>query len=91
VPTCLGYDPRLHRGNRPPRRHEFPARGSYFRFESRHLDGPCFPRHGSLPTRSNGDVQKSIKTSSQRMVKCWVPKISLTNPSIEPSIFSHPI
>jgi hypothetical protein len=32
-----------------------------------------------------------VKTSSGRMVKCWIPKIYLTNPSTEPSTFSHPM
>jgi hypothetical protein len=26
-----------------------------------------------------------VKTSSDRMVKCWIPKIYLSNPSTEPS------
>jgi hypothetical protein len=30
-----------------------------------------------------------MKTSSGRMVKCWIPKIFLTNPSTEPLTFSH--
>jgi hypothetical protein len=34
---------------------------------------------------SSGEVLKTIKTSSGCMVKCWIPKIYLTNPSIEPS------
>jgi hypothetical protein len=32
-----------------------------------------------------------MKTSSSRMVKCWIPKIYLTNTSTEPSTFSHPV
>jgi hypothetical protein len=32
-----------------------------------------------------------VKTSSGRMVKCWIPKIYLTNPSTKPSTFSHPM
>jgi hypothetical protein len=60
-------------------------------FEPRHLDGPRFPRRGSRPTHSNGDGQKIVKTSSGRMVKCWIPKIYLTNPSSESSTFSHPM
>jgi hypothetical protein len=60
-------------------------------FESRHLDGPRFPRRGSRPTRPSGEVQRTVKTSSGRMVKCWIPKIYLTNPSTEPSTFSHPV
>jgi hypothetical protein len=70
VPRCFGYGPRSHRGDRPPRRHDFPARGSYTRFEPRHKDGSCFPHHGSCPTHSNGEVQKIVKTSSGLMVKC---------------------
>jgi hypothetical protein len=60
-------------------------------FEPRHLDGPRFPRRGSRPTRPSGEVQRTVKTSSGRMVKCWIPKIYLTNPSTEPSTFSHPV
>jgi hypothetical protein len=70
VPRRFGYGPHSHRGVRPPRRHDFPAGGSYTCFEPRHLDGPCFPHHGSHPTRSNGEVQKTMKTSSGCMVKC---------------------
>jgi hypothetical protein len=55
------------------------------------MDGPCFSRHGSHPTGSNGEVIKTVKTSSGRMVKCWIPKIYLTNPSTEPSTSSHPM
>jgi hypothetical protein len=52
-------------------------------------DGPGFLCRDSHPTRSNGNVQKIVKTSSSSMVKCWIPKIYLANPSIEPSTFSH--
>jgi hypothetical protein len=45
-----GYGPPPHRGDRFPHRPSFPARGYFPHFESRHLDGPCFPRHGSRPT-----------------------------------------
>jgi hypothetical protein len=31
----------------------------------------------------------TVKTFSGRMVKCWIFKIFLTNPSTEPSTFSH--
>jgi hypothetical protein len=48
---------------------DFPTGGSYTRFEPRHLDDPCFPRHDSCPTSSNGEVQKTVKTSSGHMVK----------------------
>jgi hypothetical protein len=91
VPRRFGYDPRSHCGDRPPRRNEFLAGGSYTCFELRHLDGPYFPHHGSCPTRSNSEVQKTMKTSSGHMVKCWIPKFYLTNPSIEPSAFSRPM
>jgi hypothetical protein len=59
-----------HRGDRFPRRPGFPAGGFHTRFEPRHLDGPHFLHRGSCPTRSNGDVQKIVKTSFDRMVKC---------------------
>jgi hypothetical protein len=69
VPRCFGVDPRSHRVVHPPRRHDFPARGVYSHFESSRFDGPCFPHLGSCPTRSNGEVQRVVKTSSGRMVK----------------------
>jgi hypothetical protein len=89
VPKRFGYDPRPYRGDRPPCRHGFPAGGSYTRFETRHLDGPHFPHRGLRPTRSNGVVQKTVKTSSGCMVKCWILKFYLTNPSTEPSTSSR--
>jgi hypothetical protein len=70
-------------------RHGFPTGGSYTHFEPRHLDGPHFPHHGSCPTGSNGEVQKTMKTSSGHMARCWIPKIYLTNPSTAPSTSSH--
>jgi hypothetical protein len=70
VPRHFGYGPCSHHGDRPLSRHGFPAGGSYTCFEPRHLDGQCFPCHGSHPTHSNGEVQKTVKTSSGRMVKC---------------------
>jgi hypothetical protein len=91
VHRCFGYDPRPHHGDRFPRRHDFPARGSYTHFEPRHLDGPRFPYRGSCPIGSKGKVHKIVKTSSGRMVKCWIPKIYHTNPRIEPLISSHPM
>jgi hypothetical protein len=57
------------------RRPNFPTGGFHTHFEPRHLYGTRFPRHGCHPTRSNGDVHKIVKTSSGRMVKCWIPKI----------------
>jgi hypothetical protein len=89
MPRHFSHDPHSHRGDRPPRRHDFPTRGSYTHFEPRHLDGPCFPGRGSHPTGSNGQVQKTIKTSSGHMVSYWILKIYLTNPSTKPSTTSH--
>jgi hypothetical protein len=89
VPGCFGVDPRSHRGVCPSRKHGFPIRGVYSHFELSHFDDPRFPRHGSRPTRSNGEVQSIVKTSLSRMIKCWIPKIFHTNPSTEPSTFSH--
>jgi hypothetical protein len=48
----------------------FLLEGSFPHFESRHLDGPRFPRRGSCPTRPSGEEQRTVKTSSGRMVKC---------------------
>jgi hypothetical protein len=90
-PKCFGYGLCPHRGDRFPRRPSFPARGFFPHFELRHLDGPCFPHHSSHPTRPSGEVQRTVKTSSGRMVKCWIPKIYLPNPSTEPSTFSCPM
>jgi hypothetical protein len=89
VPRCYGYSLCPHHGDRTPCRHNFPTRGSYTHFEPRYLDGPHFPYHGSRPTSSKGEVQKTVKTSSGCMVKCWIPKIYLTNPSTEPSTSSR--
>jgi hypothetical protein len=91
VPRCFGYDLRSHHGDHFLCTHGFPARGSYTHFEPRHLDGPCFPHRGSRPTSSNAEVQKTVTTSSGRMVKCWIRKIYLTNPSTEPSTSSRPM
>jgi hypothetical protein len=91
MPRRFGYGQRPHRGDHTPRRPGFPVGGFHTRFELRHLDGPRFPHRGSHPTRSNNDVHKIVKTSSGCMVKCWIPKIYLTNPSTEPSIFSCPM
>jgi hypothetical protein len=73
------------------RRHGFPTRGVYSHLEPSHFDGPHFPHRGSCPTRSNGEVQRIVKTSSGSMVKCRIPKIFLTNHSTEPSTFSHSV
>jgi hypothetical protein len=89
VPGRFGVDPRSHHGVHPPHRHGFPARGVYSHFELSHFDGPGFPRHGSCPTRSNGEVHRTVKTSSSCMVNCWIPKIFLTKPNTKPLTFSH--
>jgi hypothetical protein len=89
VTRRFGYDPHPHCGDRFPHRHDFSAGESYTHFEPRHLNGPRFPRHGSRPGSSNGAMQKTVKTSSGRMVKCWIPKIYLTNSSTEPSTSSR--
>jgi hypothetical protein len=52
---------------------------------------PRFPRRGSRPTQPNGELKRIVKTSSGRMVKCWISKIYLTNPSMEPSTPSRPM
>jgi hypothetical protein len=46
------------------------------------------------PTQSHPSTQREKqgkKTSFDRMVKCWIPKIYLTNPYTEPSTFSRPM
>jgi hypothetical protein len=91
MPRCFGYGPCPHCGDRFPRRHDFSARGSYTHFEPKHLDGAHFPCHSSHPTGSKGEVQKTMKTSSGHMVKCWITKIYLTNPSTELSTSSRPM
>jgi hypothetical protein len=90
-PRCFGYGPCPHRGDCFPCRPGFSAGGSFPHFELRHLDGPCFSGHGSRPTRPSGEVQRTMKTSSSLMVKCWISKIYLTNPSTEPSTLSRPM
>jgi hypothetical protein len=69
VTRRFGYGPCSHRGDCTPRRHDFPAGGSYTHFEPRHLDGPCFSHRGSCLIRPNGEVEKTVKTSSCHMVK----------------------
>jgi hypothetical protein len=90
-PRRFGYGPRPRRGDRFPRRPGFSGGGAHTHFEPRHLDVPRFFHSGSRPTRPNGELERIVKTSSDRMVKCWIPKIYLTNPSTEPSTFSHPM
>jgi hypothetical protein len=91
VPICFGYGPCPHCGDHFLRRPSFSAGGTYTHPEPKHLVGPRFPRRGSCPTGPNGEVQRNVKTSSCHMIKCWIPKIYLTNPSTEPSTFSHPM
>jgi hypothetical protein len=91
VPRRFGYNPRFHRRDRFPRRPDFPAGGSHTHFEPRHLDDPRFPHHSSRPTRSSYVVQKTVKTSLGRVVKCWIPKIYLTNPNTETLTSSRPM
>jgi hypothetical protein len=90
-PRRFGYGPHPHRGYRFPRKPGFPTGGFFPHLELRHLDGLLFLRRGSCPTRSSGEVKRTMKTSSGRMVKCWIPKIYLTNPSTEPSTPSRPV
>jgi hypothetical protein len=68
-PIRLGYGPHPHRGDRLPRRPDFPTGGSFPHFELRHLDDPRFPRRGSRPTQPSGEVQRTVKTFSGCMVK----------------------
>jgi hypothetical protein len=84
VPRHFGYGPCPHHGDHFLCRSGFPAGGSYTHFQPRHLDGPCFLHRGSHPTQPSGEMQRIVKTPSDRMVKCWIPKIYLTSPSTEP-------
>jgi hypothetical protein len=70
VPRCFGYSLRPHHGDRFFCRPSFPAGGSRTHPEHRHLDGPHFLHHDSRPTWLNGEVQRTMKISSCRMVKC---------------------
>jgi hypothetical protein len=62
VPRRFGVDPCSPHGVHPLRRLGFPARGVYSHLELSCLDGPHFPYRGSRPTRSNGEVQRTVKT-----------------------------
>jgi hypothetical protein len=90
-PRRFGYGSRPHRGDRFSRRPGFPAGWSFTHLEPRHLDDPRFSRRGSHPTRPNGELERIVKSSSGRMLKCWIPKIYLTHPSTEPSTPSRPM
>jgi hypothetical protein len=91
VLISFGYGPYPHRGDRFPHRPIFPTGWSHTHFEPRHLDGPYFLCRGSRPTQLNSEVQRTVKTFSDRKVKCWIPKIYLTNPSTESSTSSRPM
>jgi hypothetical protein len=53
-PRRFGYGPRPHRGDRFPHRSGFPTGGSFPHLESRHLDGPRFPRRVSHSAKWRG-------------------------------------
>jgi hypothetical protein len=71
VPGRFDVDPHYHRDVHPPCRHGFSARGVHSHFEPSHFDGPRFRRHGSRLTRSNGEVQRIVKT-------CHAPKFQIS-------------
>jgi uncharacterized protein YjeT (DUF2065 family) len=48
-----------------------------------------FPIVVHIPLDQMVRCKKTMKTSSGRMVKCWITKIYLTNPRTESSIFSR--
>jgi hypothetical protein len=48
-----------------------------------------FPIVFHVPLGQIVRCKKTMKTSSGRMVKCWITKIYLTNPSTELSTFSR--
>jgi hypothetical protein len=78
-PRCFGYGPCPHHGDHFPHWPGFTTGGSFTHFELRHFNGPRFSHRGSCPTRPSGKVQRTVKTSSGRMVKCWILRfISLT-------------
>jgi hypothetical protein len=91
VSRHIRYGSRPHHGDHFSRRPGSSAGASHTHFEPKHLDGLCFSHCGSCPTGSSGEVLKTVKTSSGCMVKCWIPKIYLTNLSTEPSTFSCPM
>jgi hypothetical protein len=70
-PRHFGYGPSFPRhGDYFLRRPGILAGASHTHFEPRHLDNPNFSRRGSRPTRPNGEVERTMKTSSGHMVKC---------------------
>jgi hypothetical protein len=78
VPRRSGYSPCPHHGDRFPCMPGFSTGGSHTHFEPRHFDGPRFSRRCSRPTRLNGEVQRIVKTSSDRMGATLLIFISLT-------------
>jgi hypothetical protein len=90
VSRRFGYGSRPHRDDRFPRGPVFLLEGLTLT-----LSPDTWTVHislrGSRPTGSNDEVLKTVKTSSGRMVKCWIPKIYLTNPNTEPSTSSRPM
>jgi hypothetical protein len=50
-----------------------------------------FSHRGSHPTGLKGEMQKTVKTSSGRMVMYLIPMIYRTSPSTELSTSSRPI
>jgi hypothetical protein len=89
MPRHFSLNPHSHCGSHPPCRHGFSARGAYYHFEMSRFNGPRFSHHGSHPTHSNDEVHRTVMPSLGCMVKCWIPKIFLTNPKTETSIFSN--
>jgi hypothetical protein len=87
VPRRFGYDPHPHHGDHFSRMPDFSVGASHTHVEPKHLDGPRFPHCGSRPTGSSGEVLKIVKSSSNCIVKCWIPMIYLTNLRTEPSSF----
>jgi hypothetical protein len=69
-PRCFGYGPRPHHGDHFPCKAGFSAGWSFLHLEPRHLYGSCFLCHGLRPTRSSGEMQRTVKTSSGLIVKC---------------------
>jgi hypothetical protein len=90
VSKCFGYGSHPHHGDHFPRRPIFLLE-CLTHPEPKHLDGPRFLHRGLYPTGPNGDVQRTIKTPSGRMVKCWIFKIYLINPNTKSSTFSRPM
>ena len=87
VSQCFSFDPRsLHHGDQYMCRHRYPSDGFYSHHEPRCFDRPCLPHCGSCSPRSSDDVHVATLTSSCCMVKCWIPKVYLTNPTTKPSI-----